>query len=478
MTMFFKNLRVKYNSFAESKYYIPLITVFALLFYTTGLDLLGIILSAIAVGTALLFTDNPRYSMPPLFTLVFQLSFQHVTYGDMAYYTQPLSIVCFAIAAIILITSITVHIYKNYKANKITFKKKPSRLFISMLIMAASMLTAGLFHTPFDFMSLLYAFGIGIMFILFYLLFAVLTDNTEQTRIYAAKSMVAVMVLICLEIAVFYAFRFGQFGIMNSTWKSNMTLGWGISNTAGALIVMLIPAAYYLIYKNINVAFNYCAVFVAINAVYFTMSRAALLVGFPLIVALAIFCFIKNKTSRKKIGLLTVFFIITELALVAIIVLTDSVKIFADFFISTSSSPNAPDGTVVPDTRGRTKLWSGYVEFFKSAPIFGVGFYNAFRSLMNPNMTLFSGMAHNTIIQFLGSCGTVGILAYLYHRTETVIINVKNYSTEKLLLSMEILALILMSLFDVYFMSPYFIIFYDLILVLCEKFDKKETANV
>ncbi len=481
MTSVLKSLQVEYNRFAASKYYIPSITAFAIVFYATGADLLGIVLFAAVIGTALLFTDDARFAMPPLFMIALQLSFRHVTYGNMSYYTQPLSIACFSAAAAILLTSITTFVIKSIKTNKITFKNKPSRLFVSLSIMAASMLTAGLFHSPFDFSSLLYGFGEGAAFVLLYLFFAVLTDNSEQTRVYAAKSMVATMILICLEIATFYVFRFNRFGIMDSNWKSNMTLGWGISNTAGALIVMLIPSAYYLIYKNINVTFNYCVVFIAINAVYFTMSRAALLIGFPLVVALAIFCFVKNKTSRKKIGILTVLFITAEIAFVIIMILTDSVKTFTDFFIASSLSPSPDDatsGTILPDTRGRSRIWSDYFGFFKSAPVFGVGFYNAFRNAMNPNMTLFSGMAHNTLIQFTGSCGMVGLLAYLYHRFETVIVRVKNHSPEKILFSIGITALVLMSLFDVYFMSPYFIMFYDLILVICEKFDKKENENV
>ena len=83
-------------------------------------------------------------------------------------------------------------------------------------------------------------------------------------------------------------------------------------------------------------------------------------------------------------------------------------------------------------------------------------------------MTMFSGMAHNTVFQYLGSCGIVGIAGYAYHRYASVKLYIKDYSYEKLMFAVGCAALVLMALFDVFFISPYFTLFYCMYIVLSE----------
>ena len=132
-------------------------------------------------------------------------------------------------------------------------------------------------------------------------------------------------------------------------------------------------------------------------------------------------------------------------------------------------------GTVEEASRGRTDLWKGYFELFKSSPVFGAGFYNAFEKLRLGGMTRFSGMAHNTIMQYLGSCGIVGIAGYLYHRYRSVRLFVKGYSYEKLMFAAGCASVVCMSLLDVFFLSPYFAMFYCLYIVLSENVQKGKT---
>lgn len=457
------------NKFVTSSFYLPTVVIISLIFYASGADLAGMMVLSAMFAVALVFSSNERYAMPPLFCMLFVLSFWHALKGDATFYSNIDSIITFVIDGLLIASGLIVYFIKvrpsrSDKTSKFTLKGKTS--FISTALMAAGMILGGFMYTPYDWVSTLYGLGIGAMFVAVYMFFSVIYDGTEESRIFYAKSMVALLALIICELGVFYIVRFRDFGVMNNAFKGSMNLGWGISNTCGALMVMLISAAYYLVYKNVNVAFNYIMVFLAINATYFTMSRTALLIGAPLVVALSVFCFVKNKRSSAKIGCLTAAFIAAEALFLAIIMLCGKLGVITDFFTSTILSES---GTVDINSRGRSELWSGYIEFFKTAPVFGAGFFNCFKSLMNPNMTMFSGMAHNTPLQFLGSCGIAGFAAYAYHRFVSIKIVVKNYTHEKFMFAAGIVALILMSLFDVYFTSPYFIIFYELYIVLCEK---------
>lgn len=454
-----------FNKLATSKWYIPAVAATAFLFFITGLDLAGIVISATLFAAALLFTDNERYAMPPLLIMLFQLSFRHGGVDAVGYFSQPLAIMFFAVAVLIIAAAVIFYAVRIRPSRKRTFNLKKRKMLLPVIALAVVNVLGGLFHSPYDFSSLLYAFGVGIMFPAFYLGFAYMTDDSETTSIYLARTMVALMLTICAQLAAFYAFNFAEYGIMNSEWKGSMQIGWGMSNTIGAMLVMLIPAAYYLINKNINAGFNYTAVFAAINAVYFTMSRAALLIGVPMCIVLSVITFVNKRKLREKIGIMSAVFVLADILFALAVVLSDKITVFTEFFISNSV---AGSGDIASASRGRTELWLGYFELFKSAPIFGVGFYNAFREFMSPTMTLFSGMAHNTIMQYLGSCGLVGIAGYAYHRYCSVKLYVKNYAYEKLMFAAGCAALILMSLFDVFFTVPYFALFYCIYIVLSE----------
>lgn len=454
-----------FRRFATSKYYIVSVAAMALFFFVTGLDLAGIVISAALFAAALIFTDNERYAMPPLLTLIFQLSFRHNGEKVVNYYSQPLAIAFFAVAVIIIASAIVFYALKIRPKRNRSFCIKNRKMLLPMTILAAITVLGGLFYSPYDFASLLYAFGVGGMFVAFYIGFAYLTDGLEETRIYLAKTTVSVMLLICAELATFYAFNFSSYGVMNSSWKGSMTIGWGMSNTIGALLVMLIPSAYYLMNKNINFTFNYVAVFIAINAVYFTMSRAALLVGVPMCVVLSVITFVNKHELRKKTAVASALFVAADAIFVLTVMAAGKLTVFTDFFIQNSISGS---GDISTASRGRTELWAGYWELFKSAPVFGVGFYNAFYKFMSSTMTMFSGMAHNTVFQYLGSCGIVGIAGYAYHRYASVKLYIKDYSYEKLMFAAGCAALVLMALFDVFFISPYFTLFYCMYIVLSE----------
>ncbi len=452
-----------FEKFAASEFYVWALAGAAFLFFVTGLDLAGIVIFAAVAAAALCFTSDEKHALAPLLIMVFQLSFRHEGKA-VDYYSTPAAICFFAAAVAIFVAGAVYYAVKVRPLRNRTFTlRRP--MTVSFAVLAAVTLCGGLFYSPYDFSSLLYAFGTAVMFPAFYMLFGFFTHGGEAERIYISRCLVALMLLICAQLAAFYAFNFADYGVMNGAFKGSMVIGWGMSNTIGALLVMLIPAAYYLIGKNRAPIFNYIAVFVAINAVYFTMSRAALLVGVPMCVVLSAITFFAKKQTRAKVGVMSAAFVAIELTLVLIVVLGDKARVFCSFFIENAVS----DATDIAEaSRGRLQLWAGYIELFTEAPLFGAGFYNAFNRFRNQTMTIFSGMAHNTPLQYLGSCGIVGIAGYLYHRYRSVKLFVKNYSYEKLMFGAGCAALVLMSLFDVYFTAPYFAMFYCLYLTLAE----------
>lgn len=101
------------------------------------------------------------------------------------------------------------------------------------------------------------------------------------------------------------------------------------------------------------------------------------------------------------------------------------------------------------DGGNRIALWKRAIEDFLKAPIFGVGFY--YRKDLDAGFVgrdIIPKMYHNTILQMLGACGTVGLAAYLFHRTQTIISLFKYITLERVYLAFTCGILLFVSLFD------------------------------
>jgi O-antigen ligase len=98
---------------------------------------------------------------------------------------------------------------------------------------------------------------------------------------------------------------------------------------------------------------------------------------------------------------------------------------------------------------GRLDLWAEGLVAFSENPVFGKGFYvDLYGDPGFAGMDIIPLMYHNTVIQLLGACGTLGLLTYAIHRTQTVISLIKNITVERLFITISILGLLICNLFD------------------------------
>ena len=72
----------------------------------------------------------------------------------------------------------------------------------------------------------------------------------------------------------------------------------------------------------------------------------------------------------------------------------------------------------------------------------------------------------------MASCGTVGLVAYLWHRVETIRLVIKKRSKYALFIGLSIAALVLCSLLDNHLFNLYPTFMYTVLLVSLEKTDK------
>ena len=121
---------------------------------------------------------------------------------------------------------------------------------------------------------------------------------------------------------------------------------------------------------------------------------------------------------------------------------------------------------------------SGRIEIYKTnlissldTFIFGKGFYNVppYQWGDIEKITFIPPRYHNTYVQLICSTGIVGLLAYFYHRFETLRLVFKKLTLNKVFVALSFLALPLSSILDCHFFNigPGFL--YGIALLFLEK---------
>ena len=126
------------------------------------------------------------------------------------------------------------------------------------------------------------------------------------------------------------------------------------------------------------------------------------------------------------------------------------------------------------DPSSRDVIYEEGVKQFLKFPVFGGTFYPTdFKpwewSTLEAFTSFFPPRWHNTLVQLGASCGTVGLLAYGYHRYQTVKLFVKRRSRETIYIAISIAALLGMSLLDCHIFNVGPTLFYSMLLAFAEK---------
>ena len=177
---------------------------------------------------------------------------------------------------------------------------------------------------------------------------------------------------------------------------------------------------------------------------------------------LCAFLLLKNPESRKKN--LKVYLLALGAVAVAVAVLAPKLISIFRLFLSQLGNVSQRDNLV----------YYGICQFLNE-PVFGGSFFpqgsyvpwdwanlEAFSSFFPPRW-------HNTLVQVLASCGTVGITAYLIHRYRTVKLFWQRRSVEHTFLAVSLGVLLCAGLLDCHFFNVGPVLFYSMALAFAEK---------
>ena len=381
------------------------------------------------------------------------------------YGTSRIIILCLAAAVII---ALIIRITLDESIGWAKFFKMRRALLSGMLALGTTYLISGIGSLYFlqdlrrnTFFALIQFASVWFL----YFAFSATVDWKKFNVDYLAWSgLVAGLVVLAELVRLYYTQDIWVDGVI---FRGALYTGWGTYNNMGAIIVTAIPFAFYLAQKKKhNAVYLILALLLNVGAL-FSCSRNCMIFALPTTIASYAFTLARVK-NKKEFG--TVSVLLAASIVIAVSVLWRQIgSIFQDI---PSIRESIRKGTELTAS-GRLKIYKEGLKRFLQNPLTGQGFFShdyefAEFSTVESFSNFFPPRLHNTIIQILSTCGIVGILAYAYHRWQTVYLLLKKPSIENVYIGIYMLSLLGMSLLDCHFFNVGPTLFYSIALAVTE----------
>lgn len=414
--------------------------VFTLLYYLS-LDIVALYYLALSIIFTMLFCDD----LTPFFSQVIFVNFV-VSYnnspssvsGGSGYYLNP--VIYVQIFALIFLCASAIIYRLALSISKRQFKL--NGVSVSLIIFACTLLLSGVFSEDYSGIDLFYGVALAFFFCIINFVF---NGNAKTDAVNVRKvclAFVALSAMLLVQTSIKLATNFNEIVQDGVIQKSGFTFGWGIWNTMSMYLVVSIPPIFYLACREDRGYLYYLYAIVLFVAVFVVSSRQGML-GAVLVFPVCLFMLLKY--GKNRVVNVAITLICAGLFFIFVGCFFNSVK---TMFSGILSQLFNEDGNLSGSFR--VELFGVAIENFIKYPIFGVGFKAPTKYAiefvgLNGVIPL---MYHNTVAQLLASCGAVGIVAYCYHRFQTVKSLIKNKSLDRAFLALSIAALLLLNLFD------------------------------
>lgn len=437
-----------FNRLANNSVLVTVVAVLTFIGHVAGADLLGWYAIALATIAAFLFHDDSFTAMSILIFAPCAISRQNAPNRSMAensYYSSPV-VLPQLIVLIVLLFAAFVFRMVMYKEYKRIWKR--GRLTVSFLILFGVLLLGGIFSANQGFDNVGYGAMIGASMAAPYLY---LLNTADFKRPDAFKRLAFALMLFGLTCAasIAHVYIVDESIRSFSANKSQIQIGWSGPNSTGTLLILTMPAALYLAIVSKRPEGYFAAAVANMLALVFTYSRAALLFGAPVFLAIVGYACWK---ARNTFCIRIYTAVCAVVCFIALIVLRDKLKEIFWFFWDSKLSDS-----------GRFNLLRVGWEAFTHSPIFGVGQ----TYLLKQGHWYYS--FHNTVCHYLFTCGIFGLLGYGYHRFRTVQLFWKKPTQETLCLAAMLLLLLGNGLLDICMVNGIPLMLYSILLAFAEK---------
>ncbi len=435
------------KKFMESDGYIFVSGALVALCSILGIFMVGFCISALFI-CLVLFTKIPmRACLPPIVMIVFNLSSKRSTYfGDMSV-AKTGNIVIFCILGAAIIAGLVYAFIKKGLKVRIT----PN--FWGLVCISVALTFGGVFSPIYTPKSMLVGLALSVFFLGGILLFGSFVKKEDFP--YIAKTMITMSLVVCIELAHLYIWN----DVLRETLGKNyIMLGFGISNSAGIMILIGMPfTLYFMATDKRSVVFCLLLALQTV-AIVFTFARASLVLAVPLVIGGGVYaCFRNRKWGRYQILIFA-----AVVAVIGIALVTTHWEKFSQlmaFYIEKGFDDN-----------GRVEIWEHGIKRFLTSPITGVGIVDRVtQNAYNDDLTkLFILRYHNNVFQFLVVGGIIGIALYVAHNVILALTCCASPKETRSFAMLGVLMIVGNSLLDVMFFYPYTILMYTLLIAFSE----------
>lgn len=445
----------------QSKFFPFVAMAVSLLCYYLSLDIVTILYLAITTTLIVLLLDDlsPMISNVLFFNVFISWDNSPATgRGHSDYYLRPEILIPIIIVAVILGIALIYRFILTCVQKR--FKFTP--VFFGFVVFCVSLLLNGVTNKDYVVYNLVFA---AMLTLALLGIFALVKDNVKVNKDSlerVALGFIAFGILLVVELAVIYATNDVFAGGSIDRYKINF--GWGVYTRYGALLTMCIPATFYLAHYK-KYGFVYTALsFIFLVAVIFSCCRQAMVTTVIIYPVCALILIIKGQNRIANACVLA------AAAICGIVVAGLFQNEVFDFF-KTIYANVITNGEL--NGSGRMELWRNAIADFKAFPVFGRGFYKLAEGEKLTSFT-FPHMYHNTVLEMMGSCGIIGLLAYTAYSALTTVSYCKKITIPRTFIALTVLTVLINSLLDNHIFNIVHTMAYSFMIALLVKSEKEE----
>ena len=343
---------------------------------------------------------------------------------------------------------------------------KNSKLLPGLLIFGAMYLLAGAFFSEYEASSFGYSIGLFAVLVPVFALVLLTIEWDKKSFDYVCDCATVMLAVIALQIGLLYITDPYLADLVYTEprrAKSLVFLGWAASNLIANMIAVTLPFVLYRMVTAKQPLIYFAVAGAAVIAMIYTFSRTAALFALPMYGLVSMFALFKAK-GRKFLWI--AYGILAAIALIMLPVFWTEIIQSLNFFSVTGWGDS-----------DRYLRWDLGLEHFTDWPVFGVGFSHLTYVLGQQEGRLRFALYHNYIIQLIASMGMFGLLAYLFHRYQTVKLLIKKFDFVNVFIFISIGMFITTSLVNNTLFSPLTMVVYSLVMVMLECHNRTKKAK-
>lgn len=434
------------NKFLSSRLYIALV---ATLLATAEIFSLEFIIYYILIAFSIIIPSLLCFDMTALIpsAVMMHIAMSKKTFDENNTIVLGNNIVHFIIILVIVIIFMFGRLIFDLITNKDRRHHYP-RFLIGFVVLGLAYIFGGSFTSYIDGKSMLFGLREILSICGFYFYFLYTIDWKSLRKDYFAYLFLFFGLAVSLEVWVF---------IFQGL---EVTTGWGIRNDVGGTLAISIPASGYLTIKKrgyINWLYS-LLLFYLLTVTALTESRGGTMGASIMVITSVIMIMV---FSHRWGRIYTATFFISYIVVFTLLFLFQTdfmMKYFGRAFGSGLSFDDLDEFS-----SHRFSIWKYGLEQWAHHPILGVGWYQC-----NYYSFIYPARYHNTYVQLLSSTGIIGLLAYLFHRFETLYVAFKKPTLEKTFAIICIMALMAISLVDCHFFNIWLGFGYGFLLAFIE----------